>query len=314
MINPLYKSAEGQQAMTKWYDSLVGKFEVPCESLFVPTRFGNTHMFATGSLAAEPIILVQGLSASAPLWRYQLRDLGKQFRVYALDIVGQPGRSDPITPSFLDNSFSLWLQDVLDELDINRAHFGGISVGGWLAMRFGLFAPERVKKLFLSAPSGLKMARLPVKIWFNNWVRKPKEIDALADSLTAKSHSPKSKGGAYDQQIARAMALATKHYRVDRSLGIYNEKTGRVNFWAGLQVLRKFFLPMPDRELRGLKMPAFILLGENETLYSPHSAVKRVQRLIPNVQTRIFPNVGHTLLYDIPEEANALIADFLVKQ
>jgi pimeloyl-ACP methyl ester carboxylesterase len=291
----------------------VAKFEVPYESLYVPTRFGQTHMFAAGDRNAPSVLLVQGVAGSAPLWRYQLRDLSRQFRVYALDLVGQPGRSDPNPPSFLDDSFSLWLCDVLDELKIESAHFGGISAGGWLVFRFGLFAPERTRKVVMSGPTGLMRARLPVKIWFNNWVRKSKQVDALESSLTARSYSPKSQTRAYDQQIARAMALATKHYRVDRSLGIYDERTRKVNRREGFRVLRAFFWPMPDADLRRLSRPGLLILGEHETLYDPQAAAARAKRLMPSVETLIYPGVGHTVLYDRPEEVNALIAAFLAK-
>lgn len=306
-----YKSEDGYRAMTAWYDALVGKFTFPYESGYAATRFGQTHYFVAGPADAPPLFLVQGVAGSAPLWRYQLRDLGQQFRVYALDTVGQPGRSDPNPPSFLDDSYSRWLCDVLDTLKIERAHFGGISAGGWLALKFALFAPQRVRKVVMSGPSGLLRAQLPVKIWFNNWVRKPKAVDALEESLTARSYSPKSNGRAYDQQIARAMALATKHYRVDRSLGIYDERTRRVNPWLALRVLRTFFWPMPDAELRRFNTPGLLILGEHETLYDPQAAAARAHRLLPTVETRIIPGVGHTVLYDRPEEVNALIAEFL---
>ena len=299
--------------MTAWYDGLVAKITVPFESGYAQTRFGRTHYLVSGPPDAPPIILIQGVAGSAPLWRYQLRDLSQQFRVYALDTVGQPGRSDPNPPSFLDDSYSLWLRDVLDDLRIERAHVGGISAGGWLALKFGLFAPDRVRKVVMSGPTGLMRASLPVKIWFNNWIRKPKQVDALEESLTARSYSPSSQGRAHDQQIARAMALATKHYRVDRSLGIYDPRTRRVNPLAGLRVMRAFFLPMPDAELRRFAVPGLLVLGEHETLYDPKSAAARVRRLMPTVETRIIPGVGHTVLYDRPEEVNAMIAEFLAR-
>ena len=95
-------------------------------------------------------------------------------------------------------------------------------------------------------PTGISGARLPVKIWLGRVAQKWKNADVLQDDLTARSVSSKSPGGTFgtfDRQLARAMALCTRHYRVDRSLGIYNEATGKVNLWQGLRVLRKFFLP-----------------------------------------------------------------------
>jgi pimeloyl-ACP methyl ester carboxylesterase len=122
---------------------------------------------------------------------------------------------------------------------------------------------------------------------------------------------PSSQGRAYDQQIARAMALATKHFRVDRSLGIYNEKTRRVDPLSALRLLRTFFWSMPTDKLRQFRTPALLVLGDQESLYDPQAAVARARRVVPSIHPLIVPGVGHTVLYDRPVEVNAEIARFL---
>ena len=151
---------------------------------------------------------------------------------------GSPGAAIPNPPSFLNDDYCDWLLDVLDDLGIERAHFAGISAGAWIAMRFGSLHPHRVRKVVMLGPTGISSARLPVKIWLGRVAQKWKNADVLQDDLTARSVSSKSPGGTFgtfDRQLARAMALCTRHYRVDRSLGIYNEATGKVNLWQGLQ-------------------------------------------------------------------------------
>ena len=51
-------------------------------------------------------MLVQGLAGNAMLWQRQLAALGERFRVYALDVVGQTGRSAPSRLSPSDSSYS----------------------------------------------------------------------------------------------------------------------------------------------------------------------------------------------------------------
>ncbi|MBN8280336.1 MAG: alpha/beta hydrolase [Gammaproteobacteria bacterium] len=310
----LYKSVDGYRAIMEWYESLVEKIAVPFESLYVNTRFGRTHLLAAGPKNAPALFLISGVAGCAPLWRKQLESLSGEFRVYAVDIPGQPGRSDPNPPSFLNDDYCDWLLDVLDDLGIERAHVAGISAGAWIAMRFGSRHPARVGKVVMLGPTGISSARLPVKIWLGRVAQKWKNADVLQDDLTAKSVSSKSPGGTFgtfDRQLARAMALCTRHYRVDRSLGIYNEATGKVNLWQGLKVLRKFFLPEPDAVLRQFGVPGLLIFGEHEVLYDPHAVGRKATRLMGDIRVEVVAGAGHAAIYDRPEYVDNLVAGFL---
>ncbi len=310
----LYKSVDGYRAIMEWYESLVEKIGVPFEALYVNTRFGRTHLLAAGPKEAPALFLISGVAGCAPLWRKQLESLSANFRVYALDIPGQPGRSDPNPPSFLNDDYCDWLVDVLDDLGIERAHVAGISAGAWIAMRFGSLHPGRVRKVVMLGPTGISSARLPVKIWLGRVAQKWKNADVLQDDLTAKSVSSKSPGGTFgtfDRQLARAMALCTRHYRVDRSLGIYNEATGKVNLWQGLRVLRKFFLPEAEATLRQFQVPGLLIFGEHEVLYDPHAVGRKAQRLMGDIRVEVVPGAGHAAIYDRPEVVDKLVTGFL---
>jgi pimeloyl-ACP methyl ester carboxylesterase len=309
----MYRSAEGFNAIMSWYEDTLAKIEIPVESVFVDSRFGRTHMLAAGPTDAEPVLLIPGVAGCAPLWRQQFPDLARYFRVYALDIPGQPGRSDPNPPSFTNDDYTLWLTDVLDGLALPRAHVAGVSVGAWVAMRFAITAPDRVLSVAMLGPTGLSRARLPWRIWLTRVIRKSKDADVLQDDLTAKSVASKSPGGTFgtfDRTLARAMALCTRHYRVDRSLGIYDEATGRVDKWKGLQVLRKFFMSEPASLLRTFASPGLLVFGEHEVLYDPYRVGRRAQRLMPGLRLEVVPGAGHAAVYDRPAEVNSLLIEF----
>ena len=310
-----YKSPAGYEQIVGWYDSVLNKIAVPFTSRYVATRFGNTHMLVAGPVDAPPLFLIPGVAGCAPLWRRQLPRFAQALRVYALDIPGQPGRSDPRPPSLLNDDCVNWLVDVLDGLGIERAHFAGVSVGAWLAMRMGIEAPERVNKVVLLGPTGISRARLPVKIWITNYLSKRRDADALQDDLTAKSVSSKSPGGSFgtfDRQLARAMALCTRHYRIDKSLGVYNERTGRVDLVRGMRVLGKFFLAEPRRRLRAMSVPGLAVFGEHEVLYRPHAVARKAERLMPDMRAEVVSGAGHAAIYDKPDEVNEMVLEFLL--
>ena len=311
----LYKTADGYRAIMDWYDNALELIDCEYESQFVKTRFGHTHMLVAGPEDAEPLFLLPGVAGCAPLWHRQIPAFAEHFRVYALDVVGQPGRSDPYPPSFLNQDYSTWLCDVLDGLRIDKAHFAGTSVGGWIVMKLAIDAPERIRKVVMLSPTGISRAKLPVKIWLTKVLNKKKDANELEDDLTAKSVSSRSPGDGktFDRQLARLMALCTRHYRVDRSVGVYNEKTHKVDIGKGLRVLRRFFLAEPKAVLRQFSVPGLLIFGEQETLYKPEPIVKRAKRLMPHLETNIIQGAGHAAIYDRPDAANKAVLDFLRK-
>ena len=68
------------------YDTALALWPVPYESFDVPTRFGNTHIIASGPKGAPPLVLLHATSASATMWFPNIADLSREYRVYALDI------------------------------------------------------------------------------------------------------------------------------------------------------------------------------------------------------------------------------------
>jgi len=314
----LYKTEEGFNAIMAWYESLVEQIEVPCKSRYVETRFGRTHMLVCGPEDAEPLVLVQAVAGNAPLWRNQLPALAQHFRVYALDTVGQPGLSAPNPPSYIaaKSEFSDWLIDVLDELKIEKAHFAGVSAGGWQILRLGAEHPERVNKLVMLSPMGVSHARLPWKIWVTKVLSKRRSANELEQDLTAKSiRSPSAKGsfGSFDRQLARGMALCTRHYRIDRSLGVYNDVTQKISFSKAIKVLKRFFLSDSKQVIKSVNSESLVIFGEHEILYDPYKVSNRVEALMPNVTSAVIPEAGHAAIYDQPEQVNPMIVNFLLK-
>ncbi|MEZ5562854.1 MAG: alpha/beta fold hydrolase [Gammaproteobacteria bacterium] len=309
----MYKSEAGFNAIMSWYEETRAKIPVPVQSVYVDTRFGRTHMLVAGPADAEPVLLIPGVAGCAPLWRLQIADLSRHFRVYALDIPGQPGLSDPNPPSFLNDDYASWLLDVLDALEVERCHIAGVSVGAWVAMRMAIHAPERVLSVALLGPTGLSRARLPWRIWLTRVMKKSKDADVLQDELTAKSVSSPSPGasfGTFDRTLARAMALCTRHYRVDWSLGIYDERTRRIDKWKGLKVIGKFFMSEPKALLARFASPGLLVFGEHEVLYDPHKVGGRARRLMPRLRVEIVPGAGHAAVYDKPDEVNRMLIGF----
>ena len=310
----LYKSEEGYKKMMSWYNRVQDEISVDHESIFADTRFGKTHIILAGKENQKSILLIPGVAGCAPLWRHQINAFSEHFRVLAIDIVGQPGKSAANPPSVFNDDFTDWLEDIIHSLNLDKPHIVGVSTGGTTAMDMAIRKPDLIDKTVMCGPTGLARARLPFRQWL--LTARKKNTDALSDDLTASSFSKPRSGetfGSFDRQLARGMALGTKHYRVDKSLGVYNEKSSRVDFIKALKVIGKFFFSVDKKRLKSFRNKGLLIFGEFEVLYNPWKISKRLEKLIPSLQIEIIKDAGHAAIYDQPEAVNEVVLDFLRK-
>jgi len=310
----LYKSEEGYSKMMSWYNRVQEEISVDHESVFADTRFGKTHMIMAGKENQKSVLLIPGVAGCAPLWRHQINAFSDHFRVLAIDIVGQPGKSAANPPSVFNDDFTDWLEDIIHALNLDKPHIVGVSTGGTTAMDMAIRKPDLIDKTVMCGPTGLARARLPFRQWL--LTARKKNTDALSDDLTASSFSKPRSGetfGSFDRQLARGMALGTKHYRVDKSLGVYNEKSSRVDFIKALKVIGKFFFSVDKKRLKSFRNKGLLIFGEFEVLYNPWKISKRLQKLIPSLQIEIIKDAGHAAIYDQPEAVNKVCHRILKK-
>lgn len=103
------------------------------------------------------LVLIHGGGPGAGGWsnyNRNIEELSKRFRVLAPDLpgFGQSGMKP------LKSPMPAWYAEImgkfLDELGIEKAHFVGNSLGGWISARLALDRPEKVDKLILMGTGG----------------------------------------------------------------------------------------------------------------------------------------------------------------
>lgn len=118
--------------------------------------------------SGEPLILICGLSADLQVWRFQVPELSKRFRVICYDNRGAGRTSTPDEPYSIAGMADD-LSALLNHLQINSAHVLGWSMGGLIAQQFALTWPLRVRKLILISTTSQAdgFFRLAIKNWMN---------------------------------------------------------------------------------------------------------------------------------------------------
>ncbi len=149
---------------------------IPNERLAVPTRYGVTHVAVAGPQDAPPIVLLSAMGVTSRMWMPNLAELSQDYRVYALDTIGDLGESilyDSEHYPKNGQAYSEWLVDVFNELGIVRIDVIGASMGGWITMDHAIHAPERVRRIVLLGPMGLPSWWTTLKVMSHLWVAPP---------------------------------------------------------------------------------------------------------------------------------------------
>jgi pimeloyl-ACP methyl ester carboxylesterase len=136
------------------YDTVMARWPVPHHGVDLDSRFGTTHVTVCGAESAPPVVLLPGGRATGAVWYATVAALAPAHRLYAIDTIGDAGRSvasgDPIRSLA---AVAAWLDATLDGLGLVSAAFVGHSLGAHYALRYALRTPDRVTRLALLDPT-----------------------------------------------------------------------------------------------------------------------------------------------------------------
>ena len=107
------------------------------------------HYRVDGS-AGPWLIFCNSLGTELTMWDAQVAGLEDGFRILRYDRRGHGGSGAPAGPYTMDDLGGDVLA-LMDALDIGRAHFCGLSIGGLTGQWLALKAPERFDRLALCA-------------------------------------------------------------------------------------------------------------------------------------------------------------------
>lgn len=249
------------------YDAALARWPVAHETFSLATRHGETFLIASGERLAPPLILLHGAASNAVSWAGDVAAYSSHFRVYAVDIPGDPGKSAQNRLPWAGPGYAEWLEDVLDGLNARKAALLGLSQGGWTALKFATYRPERVDRLVLLTPGGV----VPTKSSFI--------LSAIVLSMFGRWGAERLNRKVFGKQpmhpeVARFMNVIMTHHiaRIDKEY-IFS-----------------------DAELKRLDMPV-LLLGGTEDVIRPMAAVAaRMAKLVPKLEAALIPQAGHVLI------------------
>jgi pimeloyl-ACP methyl ester carboxylesterase len=199
-----------------------------------------------------------------------------KYKVICPDFPGFGKTEIPKIPWSL-NDFVEWLKEFTEKLNLEEFFLLGHSFGGRVAIKFSISYPERVKKLILVSPAGVKPEwGLKEKIIF--------QISKIGNAIFSKNHFLRFQDGARNlfYRIARI-----KDY--SKAKGVMKETMKKI--------VDEDLLP----ELSKIKNETLIVWGEKDKII-PLKYAFLFKENIKNSKLEILPKIGHSPHLENPEK------------
>ena len=260
---------------------------IPSEELDVTTSYGTTHVRRCGGGHGLPLVLVHGHSGTSVGWYTIIAALAEAHDVFVLDVIGALGRSVQTKPIEDTADLASWLREVLDGLEIERAHVIGFSEGGFVAFHAALDNPDRVSSLVAIDAAGtienVKPRFLASMVWagLKTVVGVPGALRKFGERLTP--------GVVFADVWWEMVTVGAKGFR--------------------------HALPMPkkasDDQLRNLATPTLLYMAAESEIYDAAKAESRARTLMPNVEIIVVEGAGHGLPLTHAERTWTDVLDFV---
>lgn len=250
---------------------------------------------AEGSAGSTvPVVLLHAFPLDRSLWEDVLPRL-RALDVLVVDLPGFGGTPVPGCEPDLDVC-SEALARLLDGTGHTRAVLAGVSLGGYVAMAFARRHRDRVAGIAL--------------------------VDTKADADTdeARAHRERVATAVTGEAGIRALAPMKETLLGATTLATRADLVDRVRGWVenapveGVAWMQRAMAARPDSfgTLRGLRVPAAVVVGEEDVLSPPESARAMAEALHDAVLS-VVPGCGHLTPLENPDAFTAALVSLVLR-
>lgn len=241
-----------------------------------------------------PVVLLHAFPLSSAMWLEQRNELADSCRVITPDLRGfggsHLGADDPSLDHMADDVARL-----LDNLSLDTAVLGGLSMGGYVAMAFARRHGERLRGLLLA---DTKASADPAPARDN----RHRIADVLDEQGTAQV--------LLDELLPALTGDSTKRDRplvIGRVRALVEAAPPSAAAWA-----QRAMAARPDsfETLRHIAAPSLVVVGDEDGLTPPAEAEAMVEAL-RHARLVVVPGSGHLTAVEAPEAFTRAVREFI---
>ncbi len=260
---------------------------------FITANGLTVHYDLTGPASAPVLLFANSIGTTLGVWDAVMPALAARFRVLRYDMRGHGLSAVP--PIGADHGYSMDdLADdalgLLDALGIARAHVCGLSIGGMMAQRLAVKAPDRVDGLILCDTAGLIG---PPSIWADRIAAiRANGLSSIADGVMTRWFTARFRDSNPDPLRGYVAMLS---------------RTPQDGYIGCAMAIR-------DADLRAdnarITAPTLVVVGA-EDLATPPDLARALADSIPGARFVTLPDAAHIPCVEQPAALSRLILDFL---
>ncbi|MEU7579886.1 alpha/beta fold hydrolase [Streptomyces sp. NPDC041068] len=277
---------DGETAFHAAYEAMLRRWPADARSIDIPSAHGTTRIHVSGPEGATPLLLLPGGGTTSAVWFANVEVLSRSHRVYAVDLMGDIGRSvHDGAPLRRTADLMAWLDALHDALKIDAAQVCGHSYGAWIALNYALHAPHRVSRLALLDPTNCFAGMSPRYL-----------LHAAPMLLRRTKESQRAfllweTGGAPGDPQWRDFLDTTVSARRSKVLAMRRPKA---------------------QDLRLCTVPTLVLLAERSRAHDVRQVATVARRLLPDAAVATLPGASHhSMPTEAPAELNRRLSEFL---
>ena len=236
--------------------------------------------------AGRPILLLHGFQTIDPAARF----LDLLARHGELIAPSSPGFGRSPRPKDFDTVYDLvhLYLELVDTLSPEKVTLIGLSFGAWLAAEVGAACSDRLRKLVLVDPVGIKVSGPDTPDILDIFNRSPDEVRQMG------WHDP-------DRFAPDFNAMS------DEALTVYARNREALCLYAWHPYM---YNPQLPRWLGRIKVPTLLLWGDSDRVVTPDYG-RAYSRLIPGSRFELIERAGHHPEIEQPEAFVERVAAFL---
>jgi 3-oxoadipate enol-lactonase len=255
----------------------------------------DVHCYYEVLGAGDPLLLVPGLGATSGAWSGVAADLASSFCVVRVDNRGVGQSVARRAPRTLED-FAVDLVELMDHLQLARAHVMGLSLGGMIARQLALDHPCRVDRLVLVSCTNR----------FSPYLREITKL--LAQALR---HFPRDLFHRTVELLGTAPEYLDAHAdEIDGKIATIRRHAVAPGIAGQLRCLA--YHDRVEEPGSPIAVPTLVIAGEQDTLI-PACYGQRMAAQIAGSEFMVVPGCGHNPFVEKPELVLPRITEFLLR-
>lgn len=262
-------------------------------------KLSDTQLFVQRAGKAEQVLLfVHGFLGSTFSWRYLLPMLSPHYTVYAVDLPGFGRSAKKKDYPYTLTAFAKSIHNFAVSQTVRPLTIIAHSMGGQVAMRLAIIAPQLVERLILIAPSSYLPA---AKRWQKALFRLPHMHRIVPFLITPNRAYRELTNVVYDKQ---AMDLQSMYDGYVTPLRDRNFSRSLFQFASNRES------DLSREQLQEIEQPTLLLWGRHDRVV-PLRVGQRLVRDLPNACLKIIERSGHVPMEEKPRVVCDHITSFI---